>query len=164
MEKNVVLFTIEVKTRIIKVEVLNSYKCPLYGFEEKNLTLRLYDNYESEIITDIMLDYSPFGNCQSFSIGWINSLLNEFGEKGFVEFLIKLKNYFPKSYGYKNLLVLDIKKIDNAYDVLKRIYHNTSGIVLEAPYISTNGSNMVQFIVDVRNSTLNKLKEKYNIS
>jgi len=90
---------------------------------------------------------NPFGNCQSFLIGWFNYFLMICENSN--EFIENLKFVSAKN-GNKRILVVDVCEYD--FKTIKKFieespYDLKTMILSSKPYVSTNGSKMriVQF-------------------
>lgn len=94
----------------------------------------LIDNGRYSVIFNV----NTFGNCQTFTIGAFQNLL----QNGKKHTLYALDYFFGLSY--KQLAVVDVteKYVPKVKEYLEK------QIVLEAPYKSSNGSNMTIFIIN----------------
>ena len=85
-----------------------------------------------------LLFYSPTGNCQIMSLRTFNSL-QYFEDDEIVEIFKCMAKHCCK-----RCIMVDIKEI--MYPLFKRIFVIKSDTILNAPFISTNGSKMRHII------------------
>lgn len=83
---------------------------------------------------EFLLSYSPTGNCQIMSLRTFNNL-QHFSDKEIVEIF----EYMAKETAKKCIMV-DIKEI--MYPLFKRIFSIKNDTILNAKFVSTNGSHM----------------------
>ena len=90
---------------------------------------------------------NPFGNCQSFLIGWFNYFLRSCNNSN--EFIENLK-FVSARNNNKRILIVDVCEYD--FKTIKKYieesrYDLKTMILSSKPYLSTNGSKMriVQF-------------------
>ena len=112
---------------------------------------------------EMVADYSPFGNCQIFSIAHFRQFLDVFGWEleVFKAFSNRLYQSLPKS-----TLIIDINVSEVEH---KKFKENFKSIIkAEMPYVNRTGSNMCIFLLDVgslllASSVENSLIRKYFI-
>lgn len=119
----------------------------------------IFEKYKPKhIVQNIIYDFqynekhmrvyvSPFGNCQNFTIPNFYQLLklssnNEVEKQGVLEFL-----KFIKSIVRKKLLIVDVKS--NYEEEMNLIFKNM--IKDKFPYLSSNHSNMIIYILNLEN-------------
>lgn len=94
---------------------------------------------------------SPTCNCQMYSIGHLNDVYHATKN---IDYMVDILKYIYLNYTRKRVIFLDIKK--NFYDGwIKEL--EEMGIVssfTETPYVSTNGSRMISFIVNLNSDKL----------
>lgn len=90
----------------------------------------------------VYVNIHPTMNCQVASIGCFNNILGTTDPKKVLKALIDQAN--------KCQLIIDI----NSYNEIhtdKLFAETNCKVVLKNPYISTNDSNMIMYLVDIRN-------------
>lgn len=92
---------------------------------------------------------APQGNCQTFTISYFNSLVINCSEWE------KVLYELWKKAGFKKQLMLDLKQSDLCYNTV--LTHFEDDIIFEQKYVSTNGSNMSIFLINLK-----KFNIKYN--
>lgn len=88
---------------------------------------------------NISLIYSPFGNCQNFSIAYFNNILSTFSNEDVTKAV-----QICSARVDKHLLLIDVATI---YTVrIEKIFTN---IVFKNDYVSTNNSYMTIFMIKI---------------
>lgn len=88
---------------------------------------------------------NPFGNCQVFSIGSFNNIISNVVSNYSLQRLEEIINSIKAVCGItKSLMTIDIH--EQKYEQCKAHLN----VVAHYPYLSTNGSKMVQCIINTR--------------
>ncbi len=121
---------------VIKSDAVNEGSCKVLT-QYKYINLDKTEQWISRGAIYIYL--APTGNCQLWSIAYVNEiLLNYKNAEELLAIIIKKVN--------KNLLFIDINR--NHIEIVKKIFGNK--IIADTPYVSTNGSNMNSILINVK--------------
>jgi hypothetical protein len=119
--------------------------------EYKELGVKLYTNDAAQFIQDkcfemtnrgnIYFTVMPTSNCQLAAVGSFYTLLSHPKKLEVFKLLASLLG--------QNVMLIDIQ-LTYAARVDELVTEAKTPVILRTPYLSTNGSNMVMFLVDIR--------------